>query len=444
MKALKLILIFLSLFCVKLFASDEVRLSLPQFMHELKQSDWKTTYTDNSNLGFNLMAINKDFSQVLMVKPTLQWEANFKPNQWYDLPQGSAYFFQDYQVAIYIFDLEKRAISGLTKSHLFKLVSSSLVSTETKIRSSWIRHLLPLSTAYANPHCEGGNQDQTQGLSDLSYKIYQHVSFGANQVWDMLYKCGNTVIQDTIKGISEMVTHPLNFISQTWDSIKGLVNVVENFTTIIPQVFAQVQKLSPKQLFDLICPVATKLMLGIVTGKIAMDGAKIAYEMLKEIKLIQKSMAQIKAIPIIAALIAVKPKLPLLKVENGRLPKGTVTMQNSSLASMEKGKLLINGQKLKPGKRYSGVILDDGRMLLQETDIALHNELVMPGDKVGTAFEILTGKDGNILVALNQSGTYLPTFEGTKQWMQWWMKTQKSLGPQGELPFSLKKFPGSQ
>jgi hypothetical protein len=403
---------------------------------ELERFNWHPIFLSTSDLEYGLGALSPDGKQVLLIKSADQWEeSKYKMNTWYDLPKGSAYYSREKKLAIYLFELDQQGVRQVLKDQILHLISGHTSSEESKKSTSWSNFLIP--TAHAAEECLSDGSH----LSALPQKLTSDLLARESEIWDMLTSCGSKVIQDTLKGFAEMVTDPLKFIGDAWSSIKGLSLIVSNFTTLLPEVYSQLSRMSARQLFDVICPVTTKLLVSLMSGKLALDGAKIATQMLKEIKLIQQASAKLKKIP--AAFKSVpKPKLaPLTQKDGERFLMGTKVVQKEALTSLKNGELLVGGKPLNPSTNYTGILLDDGRLLLRPRTLANHNELVAPGDKVATAFELMTNSKGKVQVIINQSGTFQPPFSGMKSWLDWWSKTQSGAE---ELPFRMVKFPGSE
>jgi hypothetical protein len=406
-----------------------------EFLRQLNQHHWHTVVAQPSMLGINLLAIGPGGGQVMLVKPTTHWDEKYQADQWYDRAEGSAYFFGKEKIAIYVFDLAKRGISSETKSQLLEQVFVGLNPSEFKSSKLWRNLLIP--KAHASTLC---SMHTTGALTQFGQQLAAYLPAQELEIWEMLSQCGSTVIQDTLSGLAEMVSDPLKFIGDTWDSIKALSLIVTNFTTILPEIYAQASKLTARQLFDIICPVATKMLISVMTGKIALDGAKIAAQMVKEIKFVQQAASKIKTATKITKLPP-RPKLAPLTLKDGeRFLEGTKEIQKKAITTLKDGDLLVDGKPLNPSSNYTGVMLQDGRMLMQPRTLANHNQLVMPGDKVATAFEIVTNSKGKVLVLINQSGSFQPKFDDMKAWLDWWAKSQKV---EGDLPFRIAKFPGS-
>lgn len=411
-------------------------------MDQMSAHGWKPWMFGPAENGFDLMTVKDDLSQAIVIKPTISWDAKYQPNKWYDTAEGSTYFLSQHKVAVYIFDFSKRAVSDELKNQVLHMMNTSVEIKASRTQSSF--HLFP--RAYASAECEaptGADSHVTQ-LSNFSSSLSTAVTpFSAEAVWDMLNRCGSKVINETLHDMKKMVTDPIAWLKDTWHGLASVVDFVANFQTTIPKVFENLKSMSGTQLFDVLCPVASKILVGVLTGKLASDAATISINLIKELKAVKAMMSKAKTL-----LVSIpKPKIPHLKIMNGRMPEGTLQMQAKSLASMADGKFTIGGEALGPMKQYTGLILDDGRMLLQERNIALHNQLVRSSDKVGTAFEVWTDAKGNIRAAFNQSGTYMPDFDGCKSWMKWWVDKQKGLKNAGfednfgtGLPFKLVEF----
>jgi hypothetical protein len=411
-------------------------------IEQMDQHGWKPWMFEPSENSFHLMSVKADLTQAIVIKPTITWDKKYQAHKWYDTAEGSTYFLSEQNVAVYIFDFSKKPVNAELKKQVLHMLETSVKNKTTRSSSSF--NLFP--RAYASEDCEApiGAQTQVSELANFSNSLVPVVApFSAEAIWDMLNRCGSKVISETLHDMKKMVTDPIAWMKDTWHGLASVVDFVANFQTTIPKVFENIKSMSATQLFDVLCPVATKILLGILTGKLASDAATISINLIKELKVIKAMMAKAKTL-----LVSVpKPKLPHLKIMNGRMPEGTLQMQAKSLVSMAEGKFTIGGEALQPMKQYTGLILDDGRMLLQDRNLALHNQLVRSSDKVATAFEVWTDSKGNIRTAFNQSGTYMPDFEGCKTWMKWWVDKQKGLKNAGfedklgtGLPFKLVEF----
>jgi hypothetical protein len=409
----------------------------------LEAEGWKPWMFEPSDANFHLMSVKEDLTQAVIIKPTLTWNQNFRPNTWYDTQEGSAYFLAKENIAVYILDFSKRAVSIELKNKIITILQSQeVIKTSFQKRNSF--SFFP--TAYASECTAPTGMDSSMKNLESFAKTFNQaiVPFDGSVIWDMLNRCGSKVINDTLHGLKEMATDPIGWMKNTWHGVASLVDFVGNFMTVLPKVFENVQQMSATQLFDTLCPVVTKVLLGVLTGKLASDAAAISVELIKELKIVKNLMKTIKPLP---KLINSKPNIPHLTIQNGRLPAGTLEMQVKSLVKMTNGEISIHGKALLPMKQYTGIVLADGRMLLQERNIVLHNELVRNNDKVGTAFELWTNTKGAVHVVINQSGTYAPDFKGCQQWLKWWANKQKGFGSTGVedkfgtgLPFRLLEF----
>jgi hypothetical protein len=425
------------------FSSFASTLSPVPLISLLEDEGWKPWMIELNQRSFHLMSVKEDLTQAVIIKPTLAWDAKYKANTWYDTQEGSTYFLKSENVSVYILDFSKRAVTNELKNKILNILKSQdVVKTTFQRKSSF--SLFP--TAHASEcAAPNGMNSSVNNLSSFASTFNQTVvPFDGSAIWDMLNRCGSKVINDTLHDLKQMATDPIAWLKDTWHGLASIVDFVGNFMTVMPKVFEDVKQMSATQLFDVLCPVATKVLLGVLTGKLASDAVTISIQLIKELKVVKELMKAAKALP---KIIHVKPKLPHLTIKNGRLPAATLEMQAKSVAKMTKGEISINGQALQPSKQYTGIILDDGRMLLQDRRIVLHNELVRDGDKVGTAFELWTNAKGKILMVINQSGTYAPDYKGCQQWMKWWAEKQRGIGKLGfedkhgtGLPFKVMEY----
>lgn len=415
MKALLVIAITACFFNICAFSAT---LSPIPVLDKLSHKGWKPWMFEPSEKSFHLLSVKEDLSQAIMIKPTPYWDKEFKPYKWYQNEQGSAYFLENAKVAVYIFDLDKKGIDLELQKRIVTILDEALNFGPQKT-SSFSFSLF--SSAHASSSCAapGGNASIDE-MSRFSKKINKEVSpITAEATFNMLKRCGGKVIEDIWTDLKTLATEPWKFIYDGAMSLISLVKTVANFREVIPKVWKELQGMSLMQVMDLICPMAVKMVVGVFTGKATLDAAKMFSTLLSELKLIKNLSSKIKNFKIP---VTKPPKTQILTIQNGRALEGTVASQVKSLAKMQKGKIYVDGNPLEAHSRYSGVILDDGKMLLTKKT---HNLLVKANDKVGTAFEFMTDSKGNVMVALNQSSTFLPSFDGMNKWMKFWVDKQQ-------------------
>ncbi len=415
MKLLLVLFLFLNTASVA-FASS---LSVLPLLSKLEARGWRPWILNPGDQNFHLMSVNDDLSQAIVIKPTTHWDKEFKPNTWYSVPEGSAYFFEQHQVAIYIFDFFKRTIDPDLKKQLLNILDHSVQANSPPAKKFPLHFF---SSAYASEYCSSpiGDQQDINQMAEFSMSLDKSIQpFSQEYIWNMLKRCGGAMWDGVKEEVSSMTLNPITWMKETWSGLKGIVDFVANIQTALPKIISELQNLSKEEVIDLICPMIPGIAIGIISGKIMMDATKLAFHFIKKLKSIQNLAKRSKTLKM--TLAHLRPKTSPLSIKNGRAPRGTREGQLKSLSKIVDGEITINGEPLKEFTTYSGVILDDGRLLLHPGN---HDGLVMPGNKVMTALEIRTGSKGKILLGSNQSSTFLPDYEGCKKWLTYWMKTQ--------------------
>lgn len=420
MKKLLLILTFL-IFSAASFAS----VSMMPVLNQLDSQGWELWDLGPADVNFHSLSVNEDMTRAVILKSTTHWNKEFKPNQWYDIPQGSAFFLEKEKIAVYILDFKKRPIENHVKSSLLEILHTSVkVTTMPKPRFSFSL----FASAYAN-ECAVTGASSTDGMVSFSKRFIAATApfLNSSFMFQKLKQCGGKAVKSAIDDFLKMVTDPLGFIEGAWKALGTIIGVFADIKNLMPKLIENFVHMDPVKIFDEICPIVARITAGALLSaaggtKLVLDGVKLLAEFVSKLQLVKKVVSTSRRV---IAKLPPPPKIPTLKVANGRALEGTKKIQSESLVKYVDGEMQIGGKALEPSTRYSGVILKDGRKLAGTKN---HNQYIMKGDEVGTAFEFWTNKAGKPMMKLNQSSTFKPAYKDMVEFEKWWLKGQVKNG----------------